>query len=185
MKEFLTVVCKSCNFQGMQDRIAALKEKIKLAFAEVPPPPVDGIIEHFCDDCFKLQDAFKGKNWRTLDKQLIERYFSKLPLFSPRALHYFLPAYLLHALCDFQEFSLVAQFTGYSLLPDHDVEYEMWQKERYGIFDEGQMAVMLEYVDLLKDNPEIISDSNMIKRGRERLKKYWEAGRKIYELDSE
>ena len=68
--------------------------KIYEAFSSVPYPGDDQLIEHLCDECFRLRDDFKGKKPIDIDTDTISYHFDSLPLFSAEAKRYYLPAYL-------------------------------------------------------------------------------------------
>jgi len=136
------------------DRIAELKRKIGEAFNGVPIPARDRIALHQCDSCAALRNAFAGKDWRSLDCGFLEQYFSKLPLLSPEALPYFLPAYLLCALAHFDPDNIVAEFTVYHLTPSEptDEDHADWWREKLRFFTAEQIAVVSEFMQLVREH---------------------------------
>jgi len=135
-------------------RIAKLRGEIAAAFGGARAPAIDRIALHQCSECATLRAAFAGKDWHTLDRAFLDRFFSKLPLLSPEAMSYYLPAYLLCSLDDFTPDNIVAEFTVYHLAPDEptsDRDRAWWrQKLRYLTAD--QMAVLADFMQLVGED---------------------------------
>lgn len=80
---------------------AALKERIRAAFAGVAYPGDDGLRgSDEGDEPFEVERDFRGKtDWRTLDPGFIDQapdgLASALSFFSDAAFHFYLPAYLM------------------------------------------------------------------------------------------
>jgi len=87
----------------MQDKeIAALKRRIREAFADVPYPGDDYLVAHanYGDAYTLTKEAFRGlDDWRTLDPTFLDEsldgWGSALSFFTPSAFRFYLPAYLL------------------------------------------------------------------------------------------
>ena len=77
-----------------ETQLKALKQKIVSAFENVLYPKGD-IISHECDECREVRKTFANLAWKTIEPQILENNYDKLPLFSPEAFHFFLPAYLI------------------------------------------------------------------------------------------
>src|SRR5689334_6156359 len=76
-----------------------LRESIESAFGDVPHPGDDNITRHAgCLECAEIADYFRGKSWRGHSMQGLWRIRDALPLLTPEALHYFLPAFMLAVL---------------------------------------------------------------------------------------
>ncbi len=52
-------------------------------------------------ECFEVRKAFLNKDWKEITPKILQENYDKLPLFSPEAFHYFLPAYLIYLLENF------------------------------------------------------------------------------------
>jgi len=136
------------------NRIAELKRKIADAFKGVPAPAHDRIALHECDECTELRDAFAGKDWRSMDCEFLEAYCSRLSLLSPEALPYYLPAYLLCALDNFDPDNMVAEFTIYHLSPEERIaqSHAEWWREQLRFLTAEQMAVVGEFMQLVREH---------------------------------
>ena len=72
-----------------------LTEQIERAFADVPYPGDDRIVENPADlESSNLRNRFKGKHWSTLSLKTLMDERSGLPLLTPEAFRFFIPAYL-------------------------------------------------------------------------------------------
>lgn len=181
----------------MTERLASLAEKIKVAFAAVPQPEDDRIIQCDCEDCFELRDLFKNKDWRTLPRELIEEKYTKLPLFSPWAFRYFLPAYMSLSLEYMAEPSYyferngetfficpsgVPDHTGFALAPhqsEPDSDEEVTYGAKYKFFTLEEISVMCEFSELWEEIEQVPEIKAEICEGRVRMKRYWQIGQEI------
>lgn len=180
----------------MKEQYKVVAEKIKAAFADVEPPTQDNL-SHLPDaegDAVTL--AFAGRDWRTLSTEFIEERHDQLVLMTPEAFRYYLPAYMLRALGVFLDpknyftvddlhvfhyKSMMPESTALSYLPGDlldDHGHEEYQQRRYGIFNDEQMAVMQEFLDIIDEN-NVIDKEEMAKR--DRLEIRWKAGRHFYQ----
>jgi len=99
-------------------QIESLKSSVIQAFGEVESPAKENIVEHECEECCGVRKDFTELKWQKASNELLENNYDKIPLFSPTAFNYFLPAYLLYTLRNFDDdFSDVCDFTLYALTP--------------------------------------------------------------------
>jgi hypothetical protein len=81
-------------------RLEALKQEIEAAFAGVPYPGDEHIAYSNIDfDGSRVAAAFKGKHWKELTPD--ELHWNEMNFLSPAGLHFYLPAYLLASLEDY------------------------------------------------------------------------------------
>ncbi len=155
----------------LQEKLNELKIKIIASFDSVSYPK-GNIVEHECDECFRVRNTFLNKNWKKITPKILEENYDKLPLFSPEAFHSFLPAYLAHSLENFV-FENVCQFTLYSLTPDKKIKTNPdWWQEKFKYFTLEQINLVYEFLDIAKE--EFIHYEINIERGKQRLKEYVE-----------
>jgi len=166
-----------------KEQLETLKLKIIEAFADVPYPK--GVIApHECDECQDVRKTFAELDWKTIDQQILENNYDKLPLFSPEAFHFFLPAYLIYSLKHFEDkYNEVPEFTIYTLTPDKSLKENptCWQ-EKFENFTLEQFNLIYDFLDLAKENKEFESFITNIKRGKERLKEFIEPTLKLKKL---
>jgi hypothetical protein len=78
----------------------ALADEIRAAWAQVAPPVAedfDAIDPHDAGMAAKVRQEWLPRDWRTIDAAFLE-HRTDWPFMRPRALHYFMPAFLLAAL---------------------------------------------------------------------------------------
>lgn len=93
-------------------------ESIELAFADVPYPGDDKIAEHKdCPECDDIREHFRGSTWRGHTVDELQQYQSALSLFTPEALLYFLPAFMLVSLGEWDEAGDIPFFIMCIFLP--------------------------------------------------------------------
>ena len=136
-------------------RLQELTEAILVAFADVPQPARARIALHECEECSELRSAFAGRDWRTLSREFLEQYYGSLPLLSPEALQYYLPAYLLAAIAEFHHDNIVAEFTVCNLTPEvQDEGHADHLREKLRPFSAEQMRVLADFMQLVREDEE-------------------------------
>ncbi len=156
----------------MNEKIEALKTKIRDSFSNSKPPAKQDITVCDCWECLALREDFSGLEWQTLNPEIMERN-QLLSLFSAEGLHYFLPAYLLHALNNFSEDSDFLSSTIISLTPGKeepgDAEYS---KDKFRLFTDAQLEIVFEFLDLIREIPEMDAFYVSVDRRKKRLLNY-------------
>lgn len=133
-----------------EEQLEILKQKVTSSFANVAYPK-DEIAPHDCDECRGVRKAFANQNWKTINSKILEENYDKLPLFSPEGFHYFLPAFLIYSLTDFND-NLVCEYTIYTLSPskkDIKERLNFWQY-RFEHFTLEQINLIYEFLDLVE-----------------------------------
>ena len=101
------------------ENTAELVEFIKASFPSDSPPTE--VIEHFCDECLSVQNAFSGKIWTEISDNTIVENYDKLPLFTPEAFAFYVPAFMTYALGDpADRDEIVREFLVYSFSPSDE-----------------------------------------------------------------
>ena len=133
----------------------ALIQRIREAFAEVPPPAADNITPHECDECDRLREALINRHPDDLSDQWVRQNYDQLPLLSDEAKHYYLPAYLRATLREAEAGSSVGEFVLYALASNH-----RWEPE--GGYSARQRAVVFAYLTSgLPEEPEEPGDTDL------------------------
>lgn len=153
----------------------ALRADILRAFADTVRPPQEEIALHQCDECAALRAAFAPYMWDRVPPQVIEAHYSALPLFSPSAFAYFLPAYLLYALDHFTPDSGPSEFTIYSLVIEEPVNehHAAWHRERLKPLTRSQVNTVERFLDLVEADEEFASYLQELAPGRARFREFW------------
>jgi hypothetical protein len=149
-----------------------LEASIRLAFARVVRPAKDLIALHQCDECEELRCAFVSQRWEAMSGELIERHYVSLPLLSPEAFVYFLPAYILHSLDHFSPTSTVAEFTVYAVSPgaNSDLGLEDWAVQRLAPFTNEQASAVDQFLELVERDEDVGPYISDISERRERFR---------------
>jgi hypothetical protein len=107
--------------------------------------PRDDLIEHACEECFALRDAFAGRRWTDIPTAQVHEHYSELPLFSPIAHRYYLPAFMIAATDRTCRSDLpILDMVIYDLCPQHreDERYSV----RFGQFSPEQLRAMARWL---------------------------------------
>jgi hypothetical protein len=149
-------------------RITKLKLKIAEAFNNVKLKN-EIVIEHDCDECWELDKTFSEfKSWKEVPKDAIVANYNKLSFFNSEAFHCFLPAYLLYALDHTNEFDEVYDFCcyGFMLRENESAGQIQWKKERYLYFNEIQLKLVSDFIDVAIENEDFEDFIAQLKRGK-------------------
>jgi hypothetical protein len=126
------------------------RQLIEAAFADVPYPGDDHIADHQdrleCDD---VRAFFGGKSWRELKLPELYGWHSALNFFTPQALKYYLPGFMLASLGLWREADLIPQWILGGWRPGDDGETEAMRKyriERQSIFSSSQRQAIAAYL---------------------------------------
>ena len=144
------------------------------AFSPVRRPPEAQIALHQCDECADLRATFRDLNWAKVPAATLEENFGKLPLFSPMAYAYFLPAWLLYAIDHPSTDAIVTEFLVYDLAPTGGEEE--WHRERLRALTPAQVAACDAVLALLTAQPGFVESfyDYGIAAGRARYRESWE-----------
>ncbi len=96
-----------------------VRTQIEKAFARVSYPGDDNLVSKvdFRDlEREEIADFFRGKRWQTLTGDELESQNSALSFFTTDALHYYIPAFLIHAL-DWYNADIAAHYLIYTIVP--------------------------------------------------------------------
>jgi hypothetical protein len=75
-----------------------VRERISAAFADTPSPAENEVVAAppgADPEYDQVAAAFRGKRWQDLEPGQVLSFADSLPLFTPKALRYYLPAYML------------------------------------------------------------------------------------------
>lgn len=142
---------------NLKDKLNLLRRSITEAFMDVQHPK-GNLAPHDCAECQDLRKTFANKNWKNIDRKIIEKNYDQLPLFSAEAFHYFLPSYLIYSLENFNN-NFVLEFTIYALNPskkDLKGSFEYW-KERFQYFSIEQMETIYQFLAIIDENQDYLN----------------------------
>ena len=153
----------------------ALRADIRRAFADAQRPAEAEIALHECSECAAVRAAFAPFTWDRIPPEIIEEHYSALPLLSPAAFAYFLPAYLLYALDHFTPDARPSESTVYSLAPNEPESDYMaeWHRERLRPLSAEQVEVLERFLDLVEADGEFGSYIDDLAPARAVFRELW------------
>ena len=126
------------------------RELIEAAFAEVPYPGDDNIGDDMsCGECKDIAEHFRGTTWGDHFLAELQKQQSALSFFSPEALQYFLPAYMIASMGHWKEADMIPSSILYRWLPSKPDETDAMRQyriERQSIFSSAQRATIAAYL---------------------------------------
>lgn len=127
-------------------QLEQLRRQILAAFPHTNPPAPENITSHPCEECEGVTEDFRGVRWWCADDTLIDGNFDKLPLLTPEAHHYYLPAFVLRALAEFEPDEPVLQFCIYNLTPGSRPIDDPWRRARMNEFTPEQISAVAGFL---------------------------------------
>jgi len=155
-----------------------VSESIESAFADVPYPGDDRIADHQdCPECDDIRAHFRGASWRGHTVDELQQYQSALPLFTPQAFQYFLPAFMLVSLGDWRQADDIPFSIMYMCLPpepDKDAGLQQHWRERFEMLTLRQREAIAAYLQEWagSDSPFVEAHAKDIPRAVEFLRDY-------------
>jgi hypothetical protein len=96
-----------------------------------------------------VREFFRGKSWRELKFPELHDFSAALSLFTPHALRYFLPGYMIASLGYWEEADMIPSSILYRWLPGEADEKEamrQYRTARQSIFSPAQRAAIAAYL---------------------------------------
>lgn len=134
------------------DDVAELVAFIRASFPDDSPP--EELIEHLCDECLSLRKAFIGKTWSDISENTIVENYDKLPLFTPEAFAFYVPAFMTFVLREATKDDSVLEFLIYSLSPsgDNSESFLNLRKEKLNSAQRKAICNFLHFVRIEDDS---------------------------------
>jgi hypothetical protein len=148
-----------------------LAQEIEHAFATSQYPGDDRLVEN--PSYWEAPDvvaSFKGKNWQEIPVEVLFTHRLSLPLFTPEAFRYYLPAYLIASVLHPNEVDTLTE-NIFSMLTPPETEGSKMERflKRVQGFTPEQKASIRAFVKLYVDTETSYPDPD-----RERAMKFWE-----------
>lgn len=125
------------------------KTKIRDAFANAEYPGDDNLVtDGGCDPgCREIAAAFRGKAWDSISTQMVREYNGALPLLTPAAFRYYLPAYLLGCIDSRQKVDFAWDSVITHLTPPWKSEFFTERAEGFMDLQADALVAFLRFVD--------------------------------------
>jgi len=125
------------------------REAIESAFAGVAYPGDDNITVCNCADCRRVTGCFRGTTWRDHSLEQLQQHQIAIALFTPEALQYFLPAFLLRTLGAWEDTCLLPFLIAQHFLmpkPGGDPVRQQARLRCLAILTPGQRQALVAYL---------------------------------------
>ena len=131
-------------------------QEIKTAFGDMPYPGTEYITNDLEGNDLERKQIREGfsryENWLDVPSELLVQERDALPLFEPQGFRFYLPAYMLFALEDYEGADMIPESIVHSLtLPDAGTELYEFVRERLVLFSEEQRKAVLHFLEYLED----------------------------------
>jgi hypothetical protein len=147
-----------------------LRTEILNTFAKSSPPGVDDLALDMSPDSMNLRSELGGIPWWEVTDTAIGRNYDNLPLLTPNAYHYYLPAFILSSLRNFESVNLVLVHTVFSLAPFKTSVDDLRFKTRRELFTAQEVEVVVMFLQCIVDDESMYSLYNDAERG---MRKFW------------
>lgn len=128
---------------------------IEKAFADLPHPG-DTLLHSSCQDDTDIRPFYGIQDWREASSQMIEREDAALCFFSPAAFRYFLPAYLIWTLNNYDTSeSPTVNSTIYSLDPTSArADLQPFMRSKYSLLSQAQRHAVIAFLEHMSARPD-------------------------------
>lgn len=130
-----------------------LKEKITEAFRHVPYPGDDHLITNqspFWHEQQELGQMLRGRPWTSL--RLVDVHNTSATMLTPEAFHYYIPAYMLAVIDDYEDADVLPEYT-FGWLDPVDTKIhptDEWFARFFSLLGAEQRAAIGEYMRFLR-----------------------------------
>jgi hypothetical protein len=131
------------------NQYVALRKLILAAFPKTDPPSDGNVTSHVCKECQAVADDFRSVRWWSAKDELIDSNYDKLPLFTPEAYRYYLPAFLLRALDSFEPENSVLEFCLYALGCEPTRSDDPRYRARFESFTGPQLQAVTNFLECI------------------------------------
>ena len=130
-------------------------QEIRDAFGDMPYPGTEYITNDLEGNDLERKQIREGfsryESWLDVSRELLVQERDALPLFEPQGFRFYLPAYMLFALEDYEGADMIPESIVHSLtLPDAGTELYEFVRERLVLFNEEQRKAVLHFLEYLE-----------------------------------
>jgi len=128
----------------MNEAIAQLKSQIETAFASVPYPGDKTITATYDDE--GVAEYFCRASWQGHPVEMLRYHSCALSFFTPKAYHYYLPAFMLAELADAEAADIIADCIVFDFSPSLSIGL---LAERIALFSRPQLTAIKAFIEYL------------------------------------
>ena len=136
----------------MNERADSTKERLMAAFAETPYPGNENLVIGGDPECRRVASAFEGKNWKEVTAEMLRTYGDALPLLTPAAFRYYLPAYMTGCVDAYYDVDVALDGVIFNLTPPPRRSGWRWDHfwTRVQQFDDKERAAIVSFLRLMQ-----------------------------------
>jgi hypothetical protein len=125
----------------------AVKHQVLDGFHATPYPGDDDLVRGGDPECRAVADAFRGVDWRDVTIAMVRDHKEALPLFTPGAFRYFLPAYLIGCLDAPAEVDVALDGVVFNLTPPSRAARQATFGARAQLFSAAERAAIVAFLE--------------------------------------
>ncbi len=140
----------------MMQSADVVKRKVIEAFAGTPNPGDEKLCADqsgYDPECQEIAAAFKGKQWKDVTVEMVRKYGDALPLFTPAAFRYLLPAYVLAVINSYYDVDVARDGVLFNLTPPKKQDGWEWDFfwTRAQKFNQREADAISSFLELMKE----------------------------------
>jgi hypothetical protein len=146
--------------------VGMFEEQVIAAWAHVAAPVRAEITDHQCGECDEIADYFADRPWQELTNVGELRYHADaLHLFSNKAFHYYLPAFMRVTLVNPDEADMIST----NIVVNFRNEFGASSRDRLALFGPRQRELVAEFIATLAERgieeiPEVDTLTSLLRR---------------------
>ena len=133
----------------------SVKEAILAAFKGTPAPDDDELVvdpSSYDLESSEVASAFRSKEWMEVTVGMVHEYKEALPLFTPTAFRYYLPAYMIACVVSYYAVDVALDSVIFNLTPPSERSGWKWDFfwARTKLFSRGEREAILLFLKLME-----------------------------------
>ena len=138
----------------MAELADAVKMRILEAFRLTPYPADDDLVTDQSGhdpESMEIASAFKGKDWKDVSMEMLHEHADSLPLFTPTAFRYYLPAYMIGCIDSYYDLDVTLDGVLFNLTPPKERSGQEWDFfwARAQVFNEQEREAIRSFLELM------------------------------------
>lgn len=154
----------------MKTPLNQLRLGILETFPKTESPDINDLIVDESADALEIRSSLLGIPWWLVKDETIRRNFENLPLLTPNAYHYYLPAFIISSVQHFEPDNLILVHTVFSLAPFKTPIDDSRFKARRDLFTPAEVRIIVQFLNCVLSDERMYSLYNDAERG---LRKFW------------
>jgi hypothetical protein len=132
-----------------------LRKVIKTAFATVEYPGDEHLVydtSGYHLECNQISAIFRGRHWLQLASEMLRKESSALYFMTPAAYRYYLPAYIIECIMNYEQADVIPETVVHSLIAPCDEKALEAYRRRMESFTPVQLKAILTFLRYMEAN---------------------------------